>query len=391
VELILGAEKILAGGSSAFHKTGHAAVSFLRALIGFEQEMLKEGMSLLAWLMLATERIVDAEASAERQRKLAVKENHSQGRYDTGAEYTLCIALSLLMSAVVSFLNESVVESLRGAYKLRKAYQLLHKMFDMIVDVDGISSVSPMNGATPSDTISEDVSADSDNDFVDATDDVDELATPTSLSQSLEAMTVADVESHSEEVSLHMQDADVLDARPSSSANPSTSPITPTPPIDRRASIATVSTFHDIPLPPVSGSTITDQTVYSGTLMALGAIMLLISLLPPSLSRLLSIIGFRGSRSQALSMLWAVSAQPGPFGSLGTFVLGSYYGNIVQNSDIVHEEFTTTGNTGETTLDRLYISISAVRRRYPASALWAVEEVTPAIRVDAGSNGKYKG
>lgn len=45
--LILGAEKILAGGSSAFHKTGHAGVSFLRALIGFEQEMLREGMSSL--------------------------------------------------------------------------------------------------------------------------------------------------------------------------------------------------------------------------------------------------------------------------------------------------------------------------------------------------------
>jgi hypothetical protein len=339
---------------------------------------------------VATERIADAEASAERQRKLALKENHSQGRYDPGAEYTICIALSLLMSAVVSFLNESVVESLRGAYKLRKAYQLLHKMFDMIVDVDGTSPVNPTNGTTPSDTVSEEISADSDDDFVDATDDVDNLATPTSLSQSLEAMTVAKGETHSEEVSLHMQDVDVLDARPSSSANPPTSPITQTSPIDRRASIATISTFHDIPLPPVSGSTLTDQTVYSGTLMALGAIMLLISLLPPSLSRLLSIIGFRGSRSQALSMLWAVSAQPGPFGGLGTFVLGSYYGNIVQNSDIVHEELTSTGKMGESTLDKLYISISAARRRYPASALWAVEEVTPATKVNAGSYGKYK-
>jgi hypothetical protein len=41
--LILGAEKILADGSSAFHKTGHSAVSFLRALIGFELDVMKEG------------------------------------------------------------------------------------------------------------------------------------------------------------------------------------------------------------------------------------------------------------------------------------------------------------------------------------------------------------
>lgn len=44
--LILGAEKILADGSSAFHKTGHSVVSFLRALIGFETDFMKEGKLL---------------------------------------------------------------------------------------------------------------------------------------------------------------------------------------------------------------------------------------------------------------------------------------------------------------------------------------------------------
>jgi hypothetical protein len=39
-----GAEKILANGTSAFHKTGHSAVSFMRAVIGFEADMLKEGI-----------------------------------------------------------------------------------------------------------------------------------------------------------------------------------------------------------------------------------------------------------------------------------------------------------------------------------------------------------
>jgi Protein of unknown function (DUF3808) len=41
---VLGAEKILANGSSAFHKTGLATVSFLRALIGFETDIMKEGI-----------------------------------------------------------------------------------------------------------------------------------------------------------------------------------------------------------------------------------------------------------------------------------------------------------------------------------------------------------
>jgi hypothetical protein len=48
--------------------------------------MLKEGKSIdVRWvIILATERIADAEATSERERKLALKENHSQGRYDLG-------------------------------------------------------------------------------------------------------------------------------------------------------------------------------------------------------------------------------------------------------------------------------------------------------------------
>jgi hypothetical protein len=283
------------------------------------------------------------------------------------------------MSAVVSFLNESVVESLKGAYKLRKSYQLLHKMFDMIVEVDGTAPVDSMGTATDpekSTSTSEkpgfslgDSSSDSDSDdFVDATDDISELANPITLPESLESMTIADGETHSEHASIHVRTDDVLDTRPTSSSAAQ-------PTLDRSASIATTATFHEIPAPPQSDATLTDQTIYAGTLMALGSIMLLISLLPPSLSRILSIIGFRGSRSQALSMLWKVSGQPGPFGSLGTFVLGSYYGNIVQNSDIVSDEMTAQRGNGGTTLEKLHLSIVTVRRRYPSSALWAVEEV----------------
>lgn len=278
------------------------------------------------------------------------------------------------MSAVVSFLSESVVESLKGAYKLRKCYQLLHKMFDMIVDVEGTAPMdtngtgkapnSIANGGivespqTPPDDSDED-------EFVDATDDLEDLVNPTSLPESLETLSLS-------EETLHTQATDLFNGRPSSSSGTPTSSTSPT--LDRRSSMATVSTFYEIPTPPESGMTLTDRTIYSGTLMALGSIMLLISLLPPSLSRLLSIIGFRGSRSQALSMLWKVSGQESPFGALGTFVLGAYYGNIVQNSDIVADEYSSRGSNGAT-LEKLHTNIMKVGKRYPQSALWVVEEV----------------
>jgi hypothetical protein len=296
-----------------------------------------------------------------------------------GAEYTLCIALSLLMSAVVSFLSESVVESLKGAYKLRKAYQLLHKMFDMIVDVDGKAPVDsnhtatlatyPVDGVTHASPESTPEDSDED-DFVDATDNPEDF--DTSLPESLETLTLS-------EETIDTQVTDLFSGRPSSSSATPTTATSPT--INRQASITTISTFYEIPTPPESCTTFTDQIIYSGTLMALGSIMLLISILPPSLSRLLSIIGFRGSRSQALSMLWKVSAQNGPFGALGTFVLGAYYGNIVQNSDIVPDEYSSRDGNG-VTLKKLHTIIIDVRRRYPSSVLWAVEEVSFRSRKD---------
>src|SRR5436190_13392244 len=89
------------------------------------------------------------------------------------------MAMSLLMSAIVSFLNESVVESLKGAYKLRKAYQLLQKLYDMIVDVDGKALMDSKEGTNQTAASLEDLSHDSDDDFVDATEDFVDLVNPT--------------------------------------------------------------------------------------------------------------------------------------------------------------------------------------------------------------------
>jgi Protein of unknown function (DUF3808) len=264
------------------------------------------------------------------------------------------------MSAVVMFLNESVVDSLKGAYRLRKAYQLLHKLFDMIVDVDGTTSPAHSThfdeGVTK--VASPDQLSDASSDlFVDASDDPATIEDPISLPDALDNLEISNGTTRSEPI-----------------PEPPTASSSPGPEIERHASIATVSSFLQIPSPPQGDMTITDDAVYSGTLMALGAIMLLISLLPPSLSRLLSIIGFRGSRTQALAMLWKTTGQQGPFGGLSTFFLGTYYGNIVQNADIVPDDFSTKKKSTGSTIDRLYLAIARARQRYPESALWAVEE-----------------
>ena len=291
------------------------------------------------------------------------------------------------MSAVVSFMNESVVESLRGAYKLRKSYQLLHKLFDMIVAADRVVSQESSTQQTKV-VMPEDSDNSDDDEFVDATDDITEISLlPESIQESMEATYISNGQTHTESISVRRASFTIIENRSAtSSPSPSQSPV-----LDRRTSIATVSTFLERSSTQRSDQTLVDVSVYTGTLLAYGTIMLVISLLPPSLSRLLSIIGFRGSRSQALSILWKATSEDSPFGGLATFVLGSYYGNIVQNSDIVGEEFLAGKNPG-TLLEKLHGSIVNVRKRYPGSALWVVEEVSPRLqkKINIGSYGKYK-
>jgi Protein of unknown function (DUF3808) len=315
--------------------------------------------------VLASERFAEAESAAERQRKVAIRDNHVQGLYDAGmlcactelilgSEYHLCIALSLLMSSVVSFVSESVVESLKGAYKLRKAYQLLSSMFDMIERLGSVARVRDATRVSKELSSETDTSEGSDEEYVDATDDVDDLRDPAPYHRLSPEIDPVD---------------EVLErSRSGSTVSPSGHPGS----IRHGRSLSSITSF--LPIHAQPGASLVDQAVYSGTLMALGTIMLLISLLPPSLSRLLSIVGFRGSRAQALSMLWKISASPTPFGGIATFVLGAYYGNILQNCDIVDDNFKGKGLHGSHTLERLHKAIISARSRYPNSALWVVEE-----------------
>ena len=55
---------------------------------------------LAMFFPVASDRLADAEASAERDRKKAVKENHHSGNLPPGTEFALCHAEAQLMSAV---------------------------------------------------------------------------------------------------------------------------------------------------------------------------------------------------------------------------------------------------------------------------------------------------
>lgn len=289
---VVGAEAALEGGHSSFHKLAQGVVAFLRASLGFESEIMRE----------ASERLADAEASADRDRRRAQKENHRHSSYPPGTEFALCHAEAQLMSAVVGVLSESVVDAMRAFYKLRRAYQMLEE----------IQTTSPHQPGMKEDgeKTSDDMSADA--------------ASRKSASSDL------------------VGDQQKL----------------------RRASI--VDSINMDTMQPM------DVFIHSGSNMCFGLLLVILSLIPPSFGRLLSIIGFRGDREKGLSMLWVASKADNVHGAIATLALLNFYGNAIQFCDILPEE-DATSRVGYPT-QRCHDVLAIMRQRYPESALWLLEE-----------------
>lgn len=147
VELIMdddidGAEKGLQDGDSAFHKLARGTLGFMRATMGFEPEVMKDASNLL-W---------EAESTASAS---LYKAQHSSNAfqsniYDKGSEFMLCQAEAQVMTAIVGVLNESLTESIKGFYRLRKAYMTLDSLTQMEVDFIKMRSVQSLSSSRQS-------------------------------------------------------------------------------------------------------------------------------------------------------------------------------------------------------------------------------------------------
>ena len=117
-----GAERGLSQGNSSYHKLGMGVILFLRATLGFEQDVIKE----------ASDKLAEAESSASLDLYKAQRSDryNEDGLYAPGSEFALCNALAQIMSAVVAVLNESLTDAIRAFYKLRKAYITLNNLVD---------------------------------------------------------------------------------------------------------------------------------------------------------------------------------------------------------------------------------------------------------------------
>ncbi|KAI1111847.1 breast cancer protein [Nemania sp. NC0429] len=341
-----GAEQRLKQGSSTYHSFGLAVCAFMKSILGFERTYMDEASNLLA----------QSEASAWNEIKKAEKEasssaSHPERIYPPGSEYQLVLAESYLMSAIIGVLHESLTEGIKSFYKLRKAYVAL----DSIVQAE--SAYLRKRGL---------------------------LATPSQAPRVHETMPGG----FFDDAELEGLDAD------ESKSDDQPSEKTETP-----QDLPSRGTLQDGPDSDIFADPV-DAFVHSGASMCFGILLLIISLVPPAFSRLLSIIGFKGDRQRGIEMLWQSARFQNINGAVAGLMILAYYNGLLGFADILPTDADVEkGAVMGYPKDRLAALLVKLRGRYPESALWRFEEarsrgnmrdLTGALEILRNNNAKMK-
>jgi hypothetical protein len=361
-------------------------------------------MTCVLMVVLASQTLADAENSAyESQRRATKTPNAYQSPiYPQGTEYAVCQAQAQLMSAIVGVLNESLTEAIKSFYKLRKAFLTLESVMEAEKNYLKQKSTSSLNstgsagssrpmsragtlpnplipeaqsGAAPTPSSSKELNEkkqtgkdnddDDDFDFVDADEEIPEAETP------VEYMGHVAVPTEKGETLLLDSSKRKVDVKSSSASylpsEPSTNTSVPSA-IDDFEKLTVSNTIQDGEDISLYGDHPVDVFIISGSNFCFGILLLLMSLVPPAFSTLLKIVGFKGDRKRGIQMLWQASKFHNIHGAMAGLVLFGFY-QVVGFCDIIPQ----TGE-GSYPKARCKALLADMRKRYPKSHLWLIEE-----------------
>lgn len=348
----------------------------------------------------------------ESQRRVAKDPNSFRSNiYPPGTEYAVCQAEAQLMSAVVGVLNESLTEALKSFYKLRKAYITLESVMEAERTFLRTKSSSSLNSATTSRTSSKPASIRSTGgstlkktlsktpslrksanssttslkpteaqtapiDVKKKTGDSDDEFDFVDAEQERGTQTPLEYAGH---LNLPVQEGSVaLDNKQKEvDINASTAPSLPTGKPQDTAVPDPIADFEKLVLKDDNGQASVseftdhpiDEFIISGASFCFGILLVIVSMVPPAFASVLKVIGFKGDKDRGLRMLWQATKFNNIHGAMAGVVLMGYFNGFVGFCDIIPR-------TGEGAYPerRCKALMAEMRKRYPKSHLWLLEE-----------------
>lgn len=313
------------------------------------------------------------------------------------------------MSAVIGVLNESLTESIKGFYKLRKAYVTLDGILaaeaSYMKKREGLGMSSPaqrsaaslrsnrsarsmkggaINGAglassiRPSPLHAEDKAADdatapemnevkggtqgrnldeeeSDEEFFDAEDDHKHDKLP-------EYMGNLKIDGQSKKTKNGFTENEAKAQAPD---------LPPPKQLSERLDLLNHDPDSDIFSNPI------DVFIHSGANLCFGLLLVMISMIPPAFSKLLFIIGFHGDKERGVRMLWQASKFHNINGAFAGLIVLGYYNTLIGFADIVPDNDPAILKDNPTEgypRQRCEALLQDMRARHPKSHLWLLEE-----------------
>lgn len=108
-----------------------------------------------------------------------------------------------------------------------------------------------------------------------------------------------------------------------------------------------------------------DSFVRSGANLCCGIMQILVSLIPPTMAKMISVIGFRGDRVAGLDMLWRASSTADIHGALASLFLLDYHVNLASICDMY--------GPADFPVHRLENLLADMERLYPKMRLMDLE------------------
>ncbi|ODV77877.1 uncharacterized protein CANTADRAFT_55217 [Suhomyces tanzawaensis NRRL Y-17324] len=359
-------------------------MEFIEATLGFEADLMERAHKTLS----SSETACLANSKYNTKHQLA-----TSNIYPPGTEFQVTYAELTLLNALIMLLTENngVLESAKALYKLRKAYQTLDHIFNKVKELESLfnENLERIRKEAATNPNSANLST------VDLPGYKLDTESSASLPQDLKLMKELEkvyqmrksrvegtnLGNHTGQVDLFQQlDHSSSDSFPSTTSSMiSTSSSSTAPKHDNHLHVSTI-----------------DEFIHSGVQLCFGILQVVLSLIPPAIGRVLSIVGFRGDKEAGLKMLWRTAiTSRNIHGELALMTLLFFYDGPVQFIDLgfqlpsqrdeniknvlsIEQKTTISDSELNKILQNptLYTPqlLTKVRKFFPHNALWILQE-----------------